>query len=351
MLNGYYSLSDVGGWDNDQGMIYNIFPNDPTYPYIADGEIILTTLSGSFTDGSGPAEDYPIGMDASWLIDPQENDSVIDITLNFIQFNSAPSDYLRVYDGETESDELIGEYSGDELPSSITSIGNKMLVTFSSTGTGAGFKIEYNTSEPTYCQAQQFYTDPSGTISDGSGSFYYNNSTTCIYIIQVNNGVNYNLEFTSFSTEEDKDKLSIFNGDQKLIGEFSGSEIPTSLEIETDMVFITWGTNATVKDEGWSFDYTADVVGIHDKFNTDKLAFIPNPFTNSTSIEYELKQPEKIFLTIYNRLGQIVYQTQENQPQGKQQLIWNAEGYSGGIYYYRLEVGSDVTNGKIVKVK
>jgi len=77
----------------------------------------------------------------------------------------------------------------------------------------------------------------------------------------------------------------------------------------------------------------------------------PNPFSTSTTIEYEHKQPEKVSMTIYNHLGQLVYQTQKNQPQGKQQLIWNAEGYADGIYYYRLQAGDQIANGKIVKVR
>jgi len=47
----------------------------------------------------------------------------------------------------------------------------------------------------------------------------------------------------------------------------------------------------------------------------------------------------------------LVYQHQETQPQGKQQLIWNAEGYAEGVYYYRLQVGDEVANGKLVKVR
>jgi len=77
----------------------------------------------------------------------------------------------------------------------------------------------------------------------------------------------------------------------------------------------------------------------------------PNPFTTSTTIEYELNQPEQITLTIYDYLGKQVYQTQENQPQGKQQLKWNAEGYADGLYYYRLQIGGAVANGKMVKVR
>ena len=77
----------------------------------------------------------------------------------------------------------------------------------------------------------------------------------------------------------------------------------------------------------------------------------PNPFTTSTTIEYELKQPEKVSLTIYNHLGQLVCKVEENQRQGKQQLIWNVEGFADGVYYYRLQVGDAVANGKVLKVR
>ncbi len=77
----------------------------------------------------------------------------------------------------------------------------------------------------------------------------------------------------------------------------------------------------------------------------------PNPFTTLTTLEYELKQQEKVKLTIYNQMGKQVYQTQENQPQGKQRLLWNAEGYPDGIYYYTLQVDYAIANGKMLKVE
>ena len=58
-----------------------------------------------------------------------------------------------------------------------------------------------------------------------AATFHYNNSTTCIYIIQHPEGVNYNIEFTSFQTEADKDVVTIYDGSQSVIGEFSGDDI------------------------------------------------------------------------------------------------------------------------------
>jgi hypothetical protein len=344
--NGWYSLSEVGGFYNQQAMVYNIYPEDPDYPYVAEGETILASTSGSFTDGSGPAQDYPSGMDATWLIDPQtETDSITYITLNFIQFNTSSSDYFRVYDGGSTSDALLGEFSGDELPGTINSTGNQMLITFTSTGTGEGFKAEYKTHAPTYCQAQQFYTDPTGTVSDGSATFHYNNSTTCIYIIQHPEGVNYNIEFTSFKTEADKDVVTIYDGNQNVIGEYSGDELPGYLQIETDMLFITWSTNSTIKDEGWSFDYTVDGVGIEENFEYDNLSIYPNPTTGLLNVSFDIEKSEKLEVQLTNMNGQILQTETRDGFSGRYQNNFNLNNYPKGVYL--LSIISD--KGKVDK--
>ena len=94
-----------------------------------------------------------------------------------------------------------------------------------------------------------------------------------------------------------------------------------------------------------------DPVFINEFDKETNIQSTPNPFSTSTTIEYELKQLEKVSLMIYNQMGKQVFQTEENQSQGKQQQIWNAEGYADGVYYYRLQVGEQVANGKLVKVR
>jgi hypothetical protein len=94
--------------------------------------------------------------------------------------------------------------------------------------------------------------------------------------------------------------------------------------------------------------FTSEAEYIKESFN---YLIYPNPFSTLTTLSYELKQPEKVTMSIYNHLGKLVYQTQENQSQGVQQLIWNAERFADGIYYYRLQVGDAVANGKMVKVR
>lgn len=350
--NGYYTLDNLNGFNANQGLVKNIFPADPYYPYIAEGQDTLSFLSGSFTDGSGPAQDYPFGMEASWLIDPQSGtDSVSSITLSFIQFNTSPSDYLKVYDGETIDDDLLGEFSGDEIPGNITSTGNKMLVTFSSTETGAGFKIEYHPSFPDYCVSQQIYTEPTGTISDGSGSFNYNNSTICMYTIEVPDALKYILEFTNFSTEENNDFVKIIDGEGSEIGEFSGSELPEYMEIETNQIVITWMTNNIFNDEGWSFDYSVDFTRINEEAIDYNLSLCPNPFSKSTWIEYELPNSSMVQLSIYNHLGKKVKDlVREYQNPGKHQQRIEGETLLIGVYFCVLKTREGKQTIKMLKL-
>ena len=108
------------------------------------------------------------------------------------------------------------------------------------------------------------------------------------------------------------------------------------------------------EDDGMmgQFSVVDDATGIKDGYEEIRdIKVFPNPITTSTTIEYELKQLQEVTLAIYNYLGEQVEVVQENQPQGKQQLIWNAEGLSDGIYYYSLQAGEQVSNGKIVKVR
>ena len=50
-------------------------------------------------------------------------------------------------------------------------------------------------------------------------------------------------------------------------------------------------------------------------------------------------------------MGEQVYRVEENQQQGKQQLIWNAGNCADGVYYYRLQIGNTVAKGKMAKVR
>ena len=102
---------------------------------------MLTLPSDTLADGSGPAN-YQNLTTCLWLIKP---DAGLDITLNFLEFNTEQDfDILKIYDGN----EQIGEFSGSQLPPSLTASSGLMSIFFTTnlSVTEAGWKAYYTTS-------------------------------------------------------------------------------------------------------------------------------------------------------------------------------------------------------------
>jgi len=69
----------------------------------------------------------------------------------------------------------------------------------------------------------------------------------------------------------------------------------------------------------------------------------PNPFTNSTTISFSLKEKSNVKLTVYNMKGQLVSTliNKEMNPSANHEIIWNGKNgnsmLANGIYFYKLE--------------
>ncbi len=348
--NGFYTLQNVGGFNQGQGMVRNIYPGDNDYPYYANGPDTLTENAGSFTDGSGPVENYPSGgVDASWLISPQTaTDSISTIKLHFIKFDVAAGDYVTVYDGATISDSVIGTYTGNQLPDNLTIDNKEVLVTFVAQNSAPGFNIEYTTKAPTWCDGNTIIEDPSGTVTDGSiNNFYYNNGATCIFILQHPEAVQYNIEFTEFATEADNDLLTVYDGNNNKIGTYSGSELPEPLTIPTSSVFITWASNASINDQGWSFDFTVDGVGV-DENVYGNLKVYPNPTNGTLYVDFNVEKASDMKVMVSNINGQIVYEENHNTFNGTYKKSIDLSDQSKGVYLLSIISNKGKTDKKIV---
>lgn len=348
--NGWYSLSDVNGFSSGQGIVRNIFPKDPDYPYIEmTGQKVLSNVSGSFTDGSGPVESYPAGMDVSWLISPQnENDSVSSIRLKFIQFNTASSDVLTVYAGSTTDDEILGQFSGDQLPAAILSQTNSLLITFTSTGSAPGFQLEYDATMPTWCNGTNAFTEPFGSLSDGSGTFQYNNRTTCIYVFQVPGANTYTFSFDKMATEPENDVLKFYKAGNQLVQTISGTEIPESFTIEASMVYFTWTTNSTVRDDGWEINYTTDLVGTHELTDNSVLSIYPNPADQEIRISSSQLMKGNNKIVLLNNAGQQVKSWILQDLYPASETVLRIADVPAGIYLLVYDNGGETIREKII---
>jgi hypothetical protein len=92
-------------------------------------------------------------------------------------------------------------------------------------------------------------------------------------------------------------------------------------------------------DFNGDYEYSK-IVEVHSLYN---LSFelnqnYPNPFNPITNISYILPSESHVILTVFNSLGETVdILVDETQAEGKYDIVWNAEGYPSGVYFYSLE--------------
>ena len=75
----------------------------------------------------------------------------------------------------------------------------------------------------------------------------------------------------------------------------------------------------------------------------------PNPFTNFTTILFNLHKREKINLTIYDNMGRIVATlVDEEKDPGNYAIPFNADNLSEGVYLYKLSTSSEVITNTMI---
>ena len=97
-------------------------------------------------------------------------------------------------------------------------------------------------------------------------------------------------------------------------------------------------------------------VSVYENWSSLNPKTHPNPFSTSTTIEYELFQPEKVIITFYNQFGKQVDVIEDNQQKGLNKVVWSPENLADGIYYFRISAGSmkagnQTTQGKLLIIK
>ena len=349
---GYYTLFEVGGFNNGQGAVFDTYPGS-NYPYYCNGDKVLTHKKGSIEDGSGPVADYQDGASCSWLISPQTaEDSISHITITFLAFETEPNDVVSIYDGPTAQDNLLGEYSGDQIPDPITSGGNEVLIVFTSdgSGTGAGWLAEYLAHSPDYCSGVATMTDPQGSFTDGSGNFNYHNGTTCMWEIIPELEEPVTLYFTEFNTEADRDRVRVYDYEtQELLAEYSGvysgNNMPGPVTSPSGKMFVAFASNSSVTYEGWSAHYAPGAVGMVNSLpEKDGFRVYPNPVSDRLFVEMT---EENSIIEILNLTGSKMLRQVVEEDQGTATEV-DVSDLASGIYILRVITGSGSFARRIV---
>lgn len=336
--NDYYSLTDVGGFSSQQGMVRNFFPNPANYPYNCDNHIVDHQI-GSIEDGSGPLSSYLANSACTWLISPA--DSVTSITLNFTEIAFGLGDSIKVYAGADENAPLLATYGQGSAVAALTSPGNKMFIKLLTDGSdeGDGFKAEFSSTFPIYCtNSVTTLTAQTGDFSDGSGDFNYNNSSVCKWKITPGPwAVDLTLAFTSFDLEEGKDFLKVFAiPTNVLLADLTGSEIPDPIVSPTGQFMLMFSTNGYNNHQGFEASYYIANVNTSNEDIAENLSIFPNPASSYTDIKFNLNQPSNIKISVHNLLGEEIYNTPTQMLSGFVSRTIQLNGLSKGIYLVKI---------------
>jgi len=148
------------------------------------------------------------------------------------------------------------------------------------------------------------------------------------------------MSFSIFSNEDTNVVMASINGN--ILTLESGSENGAS------KIQIIDSTSIAKRMDHFTVSRLVDVVNIPDK---QDITAYPNPFNSSIVIEYELNNSETVEITIYNPLGKQIKTIEKKQSQGKQQVVWDAEGLPAGIYFCVLKTKSGMQTMKMIKLK
>jgi photosystem II stability/assembly factor-like uncharacterized protein len=102
---------------------------------------------------------------------------------------------------------------------------------------------------------------------------------------------------------------------------------------------------------------SSSVIGIEHVSTTipDKIQLhqnYPNPFNPSTIISFDIPKNSHVTLRVYDMLGKEVAQlVNQNLNAGKYDYIWEAKGFSSGVYIYRLETAGHIFTKRMFLVK
>jgi len=206
------------------------------------------------------------------------------------------------------------------------------------------------------------YHRQTGILIEGSTSLY--NTITQNTIsgndekgISLNNGGNNDLESPVITSVNSVSGTAPLNATVEIFSDSldEGMHYEATVTADESGNFTWSGTpqgpkvTATATDEDGNTSEFSDAVTVTAVETADKQIpeqyFLsqnyPNPFNPETTIQFGVKKPCQVVLTVYNLLGKEVERLVDeyNQP-GEYEISFKVKGYTSGIYVYKIQMGS-----------
>ncbi|XP_033756765.1 suppressor of tumorigenicity 14 protein-like isoform X2 [Pecten maximus] len=263
--------------------------------------------SGSFSSKNYP-NNYSPKMSCRWVINVPAG-KVIQLTFNnnfnVESSNGCTYDKVTVYNGG--SLQVIGEYCGSSAPAPVVVNSNHAVVVFTSDSSDqyTGFQINWSavdagasvtTSRPgaaSTCTKDIHFTSQGVITTPGFGLHSnYPADSHCIWRLFAPAGNIIRLHFTSFGVEGGRscpfDAVHAFDGSSSAGTELAnvcGNHIPADILSKTNVMFVSFNSDADTQDIGFNATYTFEKVQVSPVSQlTDAACHASTaPILNSTS--------------------------------------------------------------------
>ncbi|XP_029427966.1 CUB and sushi domain-containing protein 2 isoform X2 [Rhinatrema bivittatum] len=276
----------------------------------------FTTPSGTVLSPNYP-EEYGNHLHCVWIIIARPESR---IHLAFNDFDVEPQfDFLAVKDGGTAESPVLGTFSGNQVPSSLTSSGHVARLEFQTDHSTEkrGFNITFTTfrhnecpdpgvpvngkrfgeslqlassvsflcdegfirthgSETITCILKEgnvvwssavlrceapcggHLTSPSGMILSPGWPGFYKDSLHCVWVLEAQPGYPIKITFDRFKSEVNYDTLEVRDGrsySSPLIGVYDGTQVPQFLISTSNFLYLLFSTDKSHSDIGFQIRY------------------------------------------------------------------------------------------------
>ena len=323
-----------------------------------------TTVTDDFTtieDGSGTSNYYDNTL-CTWLIQPT-NASGIDLYFTTFDVEAASQDgssvydAVEIYDGIDDTAPLLATYHGSSIPPVTSSTGGAMFIKFYSDASvnNSGWEAYFVTRTPSYCQGNTVLNNLTGSFSDGSGTDNYGNGTECTWSLQAPAGNIVFLDLINLDTETNFDFVLVYDGvddSAPLIGDYSGTTLPSSITSSTENLFVAFVSDESINGGGFEANYDMSLSNTNAFIEQYDLAVFPNPFTNQLTIEFDLEESENVSIELFDVIGRSLHEENLGKlSSGQNKQLISTDNLPKGTYILKLQIGEQVINQKVVKMK
>jgi len=309
----------------------------------------FTARSGTVEDGSRYL-DYASNTDCNWLIDPEipDYDSIRNFNIEFQMLKLDTGDTLTLFDGNSPASNILGKFTGYEIPETLSTSSDKVFLNFQSDENqeSDGWTIDLLPQSPVYCHDTIILTSENGVVSDGSGSKKYIENSDCRWLIKTQNIDSIRFTFLEADFELNYDYLQFTYSEEGVNKNirFTGNELPTPFTLYSDSVFILFHSDYRDNFQGFSFQYTTSSQTV-DEIANDAVTIFPNPFSTALKILMNKPLHADLRYEILNLNGQPeIVGSLTNQEE-----IVNTEHLLKGVHFLKIYSAQAISVKKIIK--